>query len=197
LNFNHLEEGMKKKMFSGGIAIFVVSLFFAPLSQSQMMDSGGKGHGSMKGHEGMMGHGSKKDGHTMGMEGYGGRHGTPFDVDMFKERLQLTDEQMDKLRKLRTDYRKEMIKRKANLRIAELELWELMESKNIDMARTEKKVKDIGAMQADLMLYRIKVLQETRKFLSEEQYEQFRDLGFRSMQRMMGRHGMGGDMMEY
>ena len=49
-------------------------------------------------------------------------------------------------------------------------------------------------MQSDLMLYRIKVLQETRKFLTDEQYEQFRELGFKSMRHMMGRHGMMGGM---
>ncbi len=44
------------------------------------------------------------------------------------------------------------------------------------------------------MMYRIKALQDTQKFLTPEQYEQFRELGFRTMRGMMGRHGMMGGM---
>jgi Spy/CpxP family protein refolding chaperone len=113
---------------------------------------------------------------------------------MLKEQLKLNDDQVAKLKKIRSDYQKEMIKRKANLRVAMLELWEIIDAKNLDMGKAEKKVKELETMQSDLMLYRIKALQETRKFLTDEQYEQFREMGFRMMRRMMGRHGMMGGM---
>lgn len=147
----------------------------------------------MMGHEGMMGKPGKMQG--MGMPGYGGGYGEgPFDIDMLKEHLKLNDDQVAKLRKIRSDYQKEMIKRKANLRVAMLELWELIDAKNLDLAKAEKKVKEVETLQSDIMMYRIKTLQETRKFLTDEQYEHFREMGFKSMRRMMGRHGMMGGM---
>ncbi len=167
--------------------VWVALMFFAVSVQAQMM-----------GHEEMMGRFSKKEGmeQKMGMEGYGeSSYGDgPFDVEVFKERLKLNNDQVEKLKRLRSDYRKEVIKRRANLRVAELELWELIDAKNLDMGKAEKKVREVEAMRSDLMLYRLKTLQETRKFLTDEQYEQFREIGFRSMRHMMGGHGMMGGM---
>jgi Spy/CpxP family protein refolding chaperone len=174
-----------------GLVVFVSTLaFFITSAGAQMM-----------GHERMMGMpGKEGKEHGKGMSGYrGGYGGSPFDIDMLRDHLKLNDDQVAKLKKIRSDYQKEMIKRKANLRVGMLELWETIDAKNMDMAKAEKKVKELEAMQSDLMLYRLKALQETRKILTDEQYEQFRDLGFRSM-RGMGRHGMmgggmGGGMM--
>jgi Spy/CpxP family protein refolding chaperone len=180
---------MKRVVIKGfGMFLCLVSfIFLAGGVQAQMM-----------GHERMMGMPGQKEGmeHQMGMPGTrGGYGGGPFDIDLLKEQLKLNDDQVAKLKKIRSDYQKEMIKRKANLRIAMLELWETIDAKNLDMGKAEKKVKELEAMQSDLMLYRIKTLQETRKFLTDEQYEQFRELGFRAMRRMMSRHGMMGGGM--
>lgn len=169
-----------------GLVVFVSSLaFFITSAWSQMM-----------GHEGMRGMPGKKEGmEHKGMSGYGGGYGAgPFDIDMLKEHLKLNDDQVAKLKKIRSDYQKEMIKRHANTKVAEMELWETLDSKNLDMAKIEKKVKELESMRSDLMMYRVKTLQDTQKFLTPEQYEQFRQLGFRSMRGMMGRHGMRGGM---
>ena len=190
---------MKRVVIKGlGMFLFLVAFMFL----AQMV------HAQMMGQQRMMGMPGQKEGMEhkmgMGMPGYGGGYGEgPFDIDMLKDQLKLNDDQVAKLKKIRSDYQKEMIKRKANLHVAMLELWEIIDAKNLDMAKAEKKVKEQEAMQADLMLYRLKALQETRKFLTDEQYEQFRELGFRAMRHMMGRHGMtgggmggmGGDMM--
>lgn len=169
-------------MFLIGLAIVAVT------AGAQMMD-----------HEHMEGMGEKKDGmeHQRGMgmagewSGYG--HG-PFDVDMLKERLKLNDDQLAKLKKIRSDYQKEMIKRRADVEVGELELWEILDSKNLDAAKAEKKVKELESLKADQMIYRIRALSETRKILTDEQYEQFRKLGFQAMRGMMERHGTGGMM---
>ncbi len=170
-----------------GLVVFVSTLaFFITSAWSQMM-----------GHERMMGtQGKEGMERGMGMSGYGGGYGGgPFDIDMLKEQLKLNDDQMAKLKKIRSDYQKEMIKRHANMRVAEMELWEILDTKTLDMAKAEKKVKELEGMRSDLMMYRIKALQDTQKFLTPEQYEQFRELGFRTMRGMMGRHGMMGGGM--
>jgi Spy/CpxP family protein refolding chaperone len=180
---------MKPTAIKGGgvLLVWVALMFFAVSVQAQMM-----------GHESMIGKSGKKEGMgpKMDREGYGeGSYGEgPFDVEVFKDRLKLNDDQVGKLKRLRSDYRKEMIKRRANLRVSELELWELIDTKNLDMGKVEKKVRELEAMRSDLMLYRVKALQETRKYLTDEQYEEFREMGFKSMRRMMGRHGMMGGM---
>ncbi len=171
-----------------GLVVFVSTLaFFITSAWSQMM-----GHERMMGTQGKEG---MERGMGMGMSGYrGGYGGGPFDIDMLKEQLKLNDDQMAKLKKIRSDYQKEMIKRHANMQVAEMELWEILDTKNLDMAKAEKKVKELEGMRSDLMMYRIKALQDTQKFLTPEQYEQFRELGFRTMRGMMGRHGMMGGM---
>ncbi|MCI0527142.1 MAG: Spy/CpxP family protein refolding chaperone [Nitrospira sp.] len=169
-----------------GLVVFVSSLaFFITSAWPQMM-----------GHEGMRGMPGKKEGmEHKGMSGYGGGYGGgPFDIDMLKDQLKLNDDQVAKLKKIRSDYQKEMIRRHANMQVAQMELWEILDNKNLDMAKAEKKVKEVEGMRSDLMVYRIKALQETRKFLTDEQYEQFREMGFRSMRGMMGKHGMRGGM---
>ena len=118
----------------------------------------------------------------------------PFDIEAMKERLKLTADQVAKLKKLRADYRKTLIKRRADHRVAELDLWELIDTDKLDMEKAEKKVREVEAIQADIMLYRIKTLQETKRFLTDEQYEQFREMGFKAMKRMMGRYGRGQGM---
>ncbi len=170
-----------KQLMTGSVLTLVLA--FGTTAFAQMM-----------GHPGMMEGMGKREGmrHMMGMPGYGGG---PFDVEMFRDYLQLSDDQVAKLRKIRSDYRKEMIKRRANMKVAELELWELIDRKDLDMGKAEKKVKEISAMKADLMMYRLKALQETKKFLTDDQFEMFREMGFRTMRGMMGRHGMSGGMM--
>jgi Spy/CpxP family protein refolding chaperone len=179
---------MKKAIIKGfAVAVLLASfLLLTERVQAQMM-----GHEQMMGREGME--------HGKGMPGYGRGYGYgsgPFDIDMLKDRLKLNDDQVSKLRKIRTDYQKEMIKRHASMQIAEMDLWEIIDNKNLDMAKAEKKVKELEGMKSDLMMYRIKALQDTRKFLTDEQYEQFRELGFRAMKHMAGGYGgMGGGMM--
>ncbi|HEX9757211.1 MAG TPA: Spy/CpxP family protein refolding chaperone [Nitrospiria bacterium] len=167
------------------LALFAV-VFFVGSVQAQMPDHmrdmmGAHGKKEGKGYgKGKMGYGNK---------GYGGP-GHPFDLERFQETLNLTDEQLEKFRKIRSNYRKEMIKRKANLEVAEIELWELIESKTLDMGKIEKKLNEVQEYQANVMLYRIKSLGETQKLLSDEQYEEFRKMGLGSMRHRMGRHGM-------
>jgi Spy/CpxP family protein refolding chaperone len=168
------------------ISAGLISLFvFASSALSQMPRH--PGMMGMPGQEGM------RPMHERPSYGYGRG---PFDLGMMQRALNLTDEQMDKLRDIRSNYRKEMITRKAKLSVAMLELWEIIDAKKLDMGKAEKKVKELEAMQSDLMIYRIRSLQDTRKFLTDEQYQMFRELGFRSMRHGMGKHGrMGGGMM--
>ncbi len=178
-------------MKTGGIkgieflVVLVGFVFFLGSAQAQMFD-----------HSGMMGKSSKKEsqGHGKGDYGKKGYGGHPFDIERFKEKLKLSDEQYEKMKGVRSNYRKDMIKRKADLKIAEIELWELIDSEDLNIGKIEKKLKQVEGFKTEMMLSRIKTLGETKKVLSKEQYEKFRKMGFRSMSHRMGRHGMMDEM---
>lgn len=181
---------MKIKAINGKgffIGILLFSLLVVP-AHAQMFDHSGMDMGK-SGSKEKMGHGKSKEGY--GMKKYSG---SPFDIDMFKDHLDLSEDQVKKLKKVRLDYRKALIMRKAELRVLELELWELIDVKDLNMGKIEKKLKEVHNLKGDIMLYRIRTLNGTKKVLSDEQYAKFRKMGFRSMRQKMGRHGMSGGM---
>ena len=124
-----------------------------------------------------------------------GPSGEPFSMESYKGRLGLTDEQAEKFAKVRSDYRKETIKRQADLQIAGVELSELMNAKKVDLAQVEKKLRQIESLKTDLTLYRIKTLFKTKEFLNDEQFEKLKDQSLRMMQHGLMGGGMSPGMM--
>jgi len=132
--------------------------------------------GSMMGDDMM--DGCMKDGGTMHH-----RMGKPMMMDdmpmhrmnpwrYLRERLNLTDEQANKFRRLHMDYRKEVLKRRAGIEIEQMELVELLRSKGSNEKAIEEKVNKLGSLKTDLNLFRVKTLLKAREFLSEDQYEE-------------------------
>jgi Spy/CpxP family protein refolding chaperone len=124
-----------------------------------------------------------------------GRSGEPFSMESYKDRLGLTDEQAEKFAKVRSDYRKETIKKQADLQVAGVELSELMNAKKVDLAQVEKKLRQIESLKTDLAMYRIKTLFKTKEFLSDEQFEKLKTQSLRMMQHGMMGGGMSPGMM--
>lgn len=146
---------------------------------------------------GMSGGGERRHGEGPGMmQGMmkGRMHGDPFSPEMLKEALGLNDEQTQKIRQLRSDYEKESIRKHADLKVARLELKDLLEQKNVDMGQVEKKVRQTEGLRSDLMLYRVKSLMKTKEFLSPEQFDRFRKMTI-AMASHRGGGMMGGPMM--
>ncbi len=128
-----------------------------------------------------------------GMQGPSSGHpgmGGMFSPSFMKDQLKLSDDQIQKFKKLRNDYEKESIKRGADIKIAEIELWELMDKKDLTADQIEKKVREVEGKKTDLRVYRFRHLMTLKTILSPEQFEQFRSMGM-----MMfgggGRYGMG------
>ncbi len=93
-----------------------------------------------------------------------------------KAELKLTSEQIEKLEALRTDFRKEAIKKWSDLQIAEVELDTLLQKEPIDLAQVETKTKQIADLQADIRLARIKTLEQGKTLLSPEQRSELEKL---------------------
>lgn len=91
--------------------------------------------------------------------------------EYLKERLELTDEQVVKFRKVYTDYRKEVLRKKADIEIAEMDLSELLKNKGSSEKAVEDSVNKLESLKSNLNMSRVKALLKTRDFLSDEQYE--------------------------
>ena len=191
-----------KRVSSILILLFVVTFVLARFSYAQMDPMGMMMGGGEKGRPGSMSGPGPGMGQGMGMsKGYG--HGDPFSPEMLREHLGLNDEQVQKMRQLRTDYEKESIRKHADLRVAQLELGELMQQKSIDIGQVEKKVRQIETVRGDLMLFRVRSLVKTKDFLTPEQFDKFKQMtlafsahrfGGRTMRRMPPPGMMGPDM---
>ncbi|HET8759460.1 MAG TPA: periplasmic heavy metal sensor [Nitrospiria bacterium] len=145
------------------------------------------GHPPMGGGMGMgMGMGAGK--------GPGAGHpGMMFSPSFLKDQLKLSDEQIDKFKKLRNDYERETIRRGADIKIAEMDLWDLFEKKDLTADQLEKKVREIEAKKTDLRVFRFKQVFAIKSILTPEQFEKFRSLGM-SMFGGGGGYGRGGGM---
>lgn len=185
---------------TGWVMSVMISLMLAvPGGAFAMMH--GMGHGMEEGKgSGMMGpgmHGGPMPGGqmsgemmpgTMPMIGRGHVTGYASPLDM-KEDLKLTPDQTAKLKPIHAEYRKATIRKSAEIKVANLELEELLDAKKIDFAKVEKQAKAVEALKTDLLLYRIKTLQKIQGVLTAEQFEKYRAKARRHMP-----HGMGPGM---
>ena len=129
-------------------------------------------------------------------EGHGGKHGHHgwqrrarahhFSLSRLALRhqkdLALTPAQVDSLRKLGTDARRDAIKRQADRRLAELDLRTMMApdaadpNKPRDLAKIETKVREIEKLRADGRVARIRTMEQSRQVLTPEQRDKLRAL---------------------
>ncbi len=132
-------------------------------------------HGKIPGHEKKQGH-SKKQGYGK-KHGYQGTHGDAhhhaFSLHMLKKKLHLTKSQVDALRPVEADYKKAVIRKKADVRIAEIDLGLLIDSPNPDRGQLKTVVDSVGRLKAELMMARIDAFLNVNKELTAEQQEQF------------------------
>jgi Spy/CpxP family protein refolding chaperone len=154
--FNPDKQGeiMKKILLS-----LLLTVVFAVPAFSQMMDMPMKGHGQMMkmGNMDMMGGDMMCMGHA----------------DM----MGLTDDQMMKMKPLHREMQKKQIRSNADLKLAEIELMEIMEVKDFDLDKATSAVKKIEDIKTAQHLEMLKAMKDMRAILTDEQ--------FKNMQKMM------------
>jgi Spy/CpxP family protein refolding chaperone len=143
-------------------------------------------------------------------EGYGGKHGHHgwerrakahrFSLSglalRHQKELALSPAQVNSLRLLGTEAQREAIKRKAEQRLAELDLRTMMApdpadpNKPRDLAKIETKVREIEKLRADGRVAQIRNMEQSRQVLTPEQREKLRTLRSQRMQHR-GPHGPG------
>ena len=108
-----------------------------------------------------------------------------------KERLDLTDEQTNKFRKIYNDYRKEVLRKRADIEIAGMDLDDSLKAKGSSEKAIEEGINKLQALKSSLNSVRVKALLKTRDFLSDEQYEELASFILRwNSPRRMGWGGM-------
>ncbi len=121
--------------------------------------------------------------------GCGGEH--PF-IGMFKK-LGLDKKQMEAVREIHLATMKEVIKKKADIKIAKIELMEILSKDPVDMTAAESAVKKIEGLKTEMKMTLIKSMVEIKSNLNAEQKEKFSSMmRHMMMKREMMRHGMSG-----
>jgi predicted nucleic acid-binding Zn-ribbon protein len=86
-----------------------------------------------------------------------------------QEKLNLSTEQIEKLKKLQSEFRKETLKENAELQVAEIELDELQLQDPLDLEKVNAKLKQIEAFKTNLRLAYIQTIENGKALLKPEQ----------------------------
>ncbi len=119
----------------------------------------------------------------MPMKGHGEGHGRMMEMDHMdmmggdmmciehEHHMGLTDDQMIKIKPIHRELQKSQIRSKADLKIAEIELMEIMEVKDFDLDKAGDTVKKIGDIKTAQHLEMLKAMKDIRTILTEEQFK--------------------------
>jgi heavy-metal resistance protein len=93
-----------------------------------------------------------------------------------REELGLSSGQVQTLEGLRAQFQKEAIRADADLRVAEMDLSQLLSKEPADMTAVEAKIREIEKRRADLRVARVRAIESGRAVLSADQREKLRTL---------------------
>jgi|SRR5208283_5274291 len=109
---------------------------------------------------------------------------------MFKK-LGLDDKQKEAIHAIHLSTKKEMIKKKAEAQLAEIDLREMLSKDTVDLVAAEAAVKKVEGLKSDIKMLHIKAMEEIKSNLNAEQKKQFRSIAADMMMgHKMMRHGM-------
>jgi Spy/CpxP family protein refolding chaperone len=145
-----------------GLSLLLTVVFALP-AFAQMMDAPmmehGEGHGPMMGMGGM-----ERMGDMMGM------------CLANADKLGLTDDQIKKIKPIHRQMQKKQAQFKADLKIAEVDMMEIMDMKDFDLEKASAQVKKIADIKTAHHLEMLKAMKEVRSILTEEQFKKMRKL---------------------
>ena len=92
------------------------------------------------------------------------------------DKIGLTEDQITKITPIHREMEKKAIKYKADLKIAQIELKEIMEVKDFDLEKANAQVKKIEDIRASHHLGMLKSMKEVRSILSDEQFKKMKQM---------------------
>ncbi len=123
-------------------------------------------------------------------EGMGVPHGKWWRMPQPAERLNLTEEDKEKLDRLFLEHRRRMIDLRSEMQKERLELEHLLDSTPFDSAASMARFMKLQAAQKDIAVERFKFLLGVREILGLDRFQQ---LKAQVREHRMGRRHMGGD----
>jgi Spy/CpxP family protein refolding chaperone len=142
---------------------FMLTVFCASPAFSQMMDMPMKEHMEGQGH--MMGLGQMdKMGDMMGMC-----------LD-HADKIGLGEEQLAKMKPLHSAMQKKQARYKADVKIAEIELREIMEVKDFDLEKANAAVRKIAELKTSHHLDMLSSMKEIRSMLTDDQFKKMKQM---------------------
>ena len=144
-------------------AVVLMAFSFPVPAFSQMKDMSMKGHG--EGHGQMMGMGTMdRMGDMMGM------------CMQHADMMGLTDDQILKIKPMHSEMQKKQARFKADLKIAEIELMDILEVKDFDLEKASAAVKKIEDIKTAHHLEMLKAMKEIRTILTDEQFKKMKKM---------------------
>ena len=168
--------------------VFFLAVVVSLIAVASFAYGDGSGHMGGCGMCGMMG------GHEMGsgmMGGCGmgeGMMGSEHPMWNHLMGLNLDEQQKSAFKEIRSNVTKDTIKRIADIRIAQIELKDLIWKDPADMKSVETKLKQLESMKTEMHLSHIKAMEEVKAKLTPEQKKKFKEMI--AMQPMKGDMGM-------
>ncbi len=92
------------------------------------------------------------------------------------DRMGLTDDQVMKMKPVHREMQKKEARFKADLKIAEIDLMEIMEVKDFDLERAGTAVKRIADIKTAHHLEMLKAMKEIRTVLTDEQFKKMKKM---------------------
>jgi Spy/CpxP family protein refolding chaperone len=111
------------------------------------------------------------------------------------QKLNLTDDQQVQIRKMHVDFQKKQIQNQAKIRLARLDLGQMMQADKPDRAAIEKAIRDIASVETETKLARVDQMLAIRGVLTPEQQKTMKqNMMYRrgAMRRHMGMFRQGG-----
>lgn len=93
-----------------------------------------------------------------------------------KNKIGLTDDQIIKIKTLHTEMQKKQARSKADMKIAGIELKEIMEVKDFDLEKADAAVKQISEVKTAHQLEMLKTMKEIRTILTDAQFKKMKEL---------------------
>ena len=93
-----------------------------------------------------------------------------------RNELGLSPAQVETLERLRADFQREATRREADLRAADKELAALLDAERVDLAQVETKVREIERQRSDLVLARLRTIEQGKDQLTPDQRGKLRTL---------------------
>jgi len=90
--------------------------------------------------------------------------------------LELTDKQIMELKTLCSAHKKDVIRKNADLKVAEMELGDLTMMPDPDMAKIRAKITAIGEMKQDMCLAQLATIEKAHRVLTSEQMTKLKEM---------------------